>query len=108
MVQLGEESLGPEEARRFVAVLNVFMRREAVSFYLHKEGVMPDELWAARVGALRGTLNQPGIRLFLDVGASSLPTDFLEFLATVTSQPSTLSETAKRILGIRDDGQEKT
>jgi hypothetical protein len=102
------ESLGPEEARRFVAVLNVFMRREAVSFYLHKEGVMPDELWAARVGALRGTLNQPGIRLFLDVGASSLPTDFLEFLATVTSQPSTLSETAKRILGIRDDGQEKT
>jgi len=101
------DSLDPEEARRFVAAWNVFMRREAVSFYLHKEGVMPDELWAARVGALEGTLNQPGIRLFLEVGGSSLPADFREFLATVTSQPSTLSEAAKRLLGIRDDGHGK-
>jgi hypothetical protein len=101
------ESLDPEEARRFVAVLNVFVRREAVSFYLHKEGVMPDVLWAARVGALAGTLNQPGIRLFLEMGASSLPADFREFLAKVTSQPSTLSEAARRILGIGDDNQRK-
>jgi hypothetical protein len=100
------DSLDPAETRRFIAAWNVFMRREAVSFYLYKEGVMPEKLWAARVDGLRGVLNQPGFRLFLEVGGPSLPADFREFLVQVTSQPSTLTEKAKDILGYRDDGDE--
>lgn len=99
------ESLDPADARRFVAALNSFMRREAVSFYLHKEGVMPDTLWAARVSALAGTLNQPGTRFFLEVGGSSLPADFREFLMQVTARPSTLSEKGKQVLGAHAEDQ---
>ncbi len=98
------DSLDPAEARRFIAALNVFVRREAVSFFLHKEGVMPDELWAARIGALKGVLNQPGIKLYLEVGGLSLPADFRDFLLEMTSKPSTLSETGRQLLGIQDDG----
>jgi hypothetical protein len=100
------DSLDAAETRRFIAAWNVFMRREAVSFYLYKEGVMPEDLWAARVGGLAGTLNQPGLRLFLEVGGPSLPEDFREFLVEMTSKPSTLSEKAKVMLGIRDMPQQ--
>lgn len=99
------DSLDPVEARRFVAAVNVFVRREAVSFFLHKEGVMPDDLWAARIGALKGALNQPGIKLYLEVGGPSLPADFRDFLLKMTSEPSILSETGRQLLGIKDDGQ---
>jgi hypothetical protein len=98
------DSLDPAEGRRFVAALNVFMRREAVSFFLHKEGVMPDELWAARLGSFSGTLNQPGIQMYLEVGGPSLPADFREFVVQMTSKPSTLSEKGRQLLGIKDDG----
>jgi hypothetical protein len=99
------ESLDPVETRRFIAALNVFMRREAVSFYLYKEGVMPDELWAARLGSLRGNLNQPGVRLFLETSGNSLPADFHELLLQTTAEPSAMSDTARRIFGARDDGR---
>lgn len=99
------DSLDPVEARRFVAALNVFVRREAVSFFLHKEGVMPDELWAARIGALKGVLNQPGIKFYLEVGGPSLPEDFRDFLIKMTSEPSSLSEKSRQLLGIKDDGR---
>ena len=96
------DSLDKAETRRFIAAWNVFMRREAVSFYLYKEGVMPEKLWQARTAALQGNINQPGLQLYLEVGASTLPADFLAFLKEVTSQPSTLSGKAKDILGHRD------
>jgi len=53
------EKLSASETRRFVSVLNVFLRRESVAYYLYKQGVMPEELWAARVASLTGALNQP-------------------------------------------------
>ena len=99
------DSLDPVESRRFAAAVNVFVRREAVSFFLHKEGVMPDELWAARIGALKGVLNQPGIKLYLEVGGPSLPDEFRDFLVRMTSEPSSLSEKSRQILGIKDDGR---
>ena len=95
------DSLDEAETRRCVAAWNVFMRREAVSFYLYKEGVMPEKLWAARVGALSGSLNQPGLQFYLKIAGPTLPEDFREFLVEVTSKPSTLSEEGKRLLGIR-------
>lgn len=97
------ESLDAVEKRHFIAVLNVFMRREAVAFYLHEEGVMPETLWQARLGGLTGTLNQPGTRLYLDLAGHTLPADFRELLVKVTSQPSTLNEKARKILGIDPD-----
>jgi hypothetical protein len=100
------DSLDAAETRRFVAAWNVFVRREAVSFYLYKEGVMPEELWAARVAGMSGILNQPGLQLFLELAGPSLPEDFREFLVKVASKPPTLSEQAKRILGIRDTRQQ--
>ena len=100
------DSLDEAETRRCVAAWNVFMRREAVSFYLYKEGVMPENLWAARVGALSGSLNQPGLRFYLEIAGTTLPEDFREFLVEVTSKPSTLSEEGKRMLGIRGTRQQ--
>jgi hypothetical protein len=96
------DTLDPSEKRRFIGALNVFMRREAVAFYLHKEGIMPEELWAARMGALTGTLNQPGTLLYLDLAGDSLPADFRAFLIGVTAQPSTLSEKTRAVLGLSD------
>lgn len=94
------ESMNASEARRFIAALNVFLRREAVSFYLHREGIMGDELWAARVGALSGTLNQPGTRFYLDLAGQTLPADFRNFLNDVTSKPSTMNKAARVALGV--------
>ena len=91
--------LDPGQVRQFIAALNVFIRREAVSFYLHKEGIMPDELWAARVASLKGAVNQPGMQLYLETVGDSLPADFREFLLQTVSQPSTLSEEARRVFG---------
>lgn len=102
------DSLDPAEKRRFIAAINVFMRREAVAFYLHREGLMPEELWAARLGGLTGTLNQPGTLLYLDLAGHTLPSDFRELLVRVTAEPSTLNETAKSILGISDDDRHET
>jgi len=91
------ESLDPAQTRQFLTVLNVFIRREAVSFYLHKEGIMPDTLWAARVASLNGTVNQPGMQLYLEAVGATLPSDFQDFLRQAVSQPSTSSEEATRI-----------
>jgi len=93
------DSLDPPETRQFLSALNVFIRREAVSFYLHKEGVMPDELWAARVASLTGTVNQPGMQLYLKLVGHSLPAEFKEFLLQTVSQPSTLSEEGRKVFG---------
>jgi hypothetical protein len=99
--------LDPVQMRRFLSVLNVFIRREAVSFYLHKEGIMPDELWTARVASLNGTVNQPGMQLYLKAVGDTLPAHFREFLLQTVSQPSTLSEEARRVFGDLAQGQPK-
>jgi hypothetical protein len=91
--------LDPGQERQFLSVLNVFIRREAVSYYLHKEGIMPDELWAGRVASLKGTVNQPGMQLYLRAVGDTLPADFRAFLLQAVSQPSTLSEEARRVFG---------
>ena len=92
------EALSPAELRQFVAMLNVFMRRESMAFYLHKEGVMPDDLWAARVGALSGILNQPGMHVYLDMAASTLPAEFVDFLREILAKPSTMNDKARRMI----------
>jgi hypothetical protein len=102
------DSMDADEKLRFAIALNVFMRREAVAFYLHKEGVMPDSLWDARVGAMTGILNQPGMNLFLDVAGSTLPKDFTDFIINVTSRPSTLDEKTRKVLGLADDERHET
>jgi hypothetical protein len=91
------ELLEAGEKLQFVGVLNIFMRRESLSFYLHKEGTMPQELWESRVRGLSGILNQPGTRLFMDVGADTLPDDYRDFLESIISKGSTMSETARQI-----------
>ncbi|MGB5591067.1 MAG: hypothetical protein WBN31_09000 [Gammaproteobacteria bacterium] len=93
------EALSQDELRQFITALNVFMRRESMAFYLHREGVMPDELWTARVGGLSGTLNQPGMHFYLDLAEDTLPVDFRSFLREVTSKPSTMNDKMKRLIG---------
>lgn len=92
-------NLDPVQMRQFLSVLNIFIRREAVSFYLHMQGIMPDELWNARVASLRGAVNQPGMQLYLEAVGATLPADFREFLRRTVSQPAQISEEARRIFG---------
>ena len=91
------ESLEAAEKRRFLTVLNIFVRRESLSYYLHKEGNMPDELWAARVRGLTGILNQPGTRLFLDTLGDTLPDEYRDFLESINSKSSTMSKSTREI-----------
>jgi hypothetical protein len=92
------EALDQGEQQRFVMLMNVFFRRESAAFFLHKEGVMPELLWDARVNAMSGTLNQPGMCYYLEIASSNLPKDFAEFLVNITATESTLSEKAKTLL----------
>ena len=92
------ESLNLDEKRRFIATLNIFMRREAMAFFLHQEGLLPDEFWSARVTVLSGTLNQPGMELYLKSASDNLPRKFLDHVLELTSRESTLSEEAREIL----------
>jgi len=92
------DSLTASDKRRFLSVLNIFLRRESLSFYLHKEGIMPEEFWAARVRGLSGILNQPGSRLFLEAVGETLPDEFREFLVSIFSKDSTMSDTTQDIL----------
>ena len=96
------DELTKAERRKFVSALNVFMRRESVAFYLHKEGTMPDHLWAARMASISGSLNQPGLRLYLDAAAESLPADFREFLEALLTEDSRLNDQARELLFGRD------
>ncbi len=91
------------DRRKFVSALNVFMRRESVAFYLHKEGVMPDHLWQARVAVISGTLNQPGFHLYLETVAETIPNDFREFLEDRVKEDSNLNDQAKELLFQRDE-----
>ena len=90
------------EKRKYMMTLNVFMRRECAAFYLHKEGVMPDHLWNSRVASLTGTLNQPGMKFYLEATGDTIPGDFREFLGEVVKSDSTLNEKAKSLFFERD------
>lgn len=92
------DDLSPEDLRRFMMVLNVFLRREAVAFYLHREGMMPDEFWTPRVNTLKGQLNQPGTRVFMEMSAESLPSEFSEFMMSVISQDPEMNEKIRAII----------
>jgi len=94
------EKLSASEMRSFVSVLNVFLRRESVAYYLYKQGVMPEELWAASVASLTGALNQPGLKVYLESSAESLPQEFREFIQDISTQESTMKEETKRLLQI--------
>ena len=94
--------LDAKDRRKFVGALNVFMRREAVAFFLYKEGVMPDHFWQARVAVLSGTLNQPGFHLYLETASETLPNDFREFLQERMKEGSTLNDQARALLFGRD------
>jgi len=96
------DELGADERRKFVNTLNVFMRRESVAYYLHKEGTMPDALWNARVATLTGSLNQPGLKLYLEAAAESLPKDFREFVLELSKSETTMSPEAKKLMFQRD------
>jgi hypothetical protein len=69
-------------------------------FFLHKEGVMPELHWDARVNAMSSTLNQPGMCFYLEMVSSTLPKDFAEFLENITARESTLSKKAKTLLNV--------
>ena len=94
---MNPEKLTATDTRRFVSILNVFMRRESVAYYLYKQGTMPEELWNARVRALTGALNQPGLKLYLESSADSLPVEFREFISDIASKESTMSESTRRL-----------
>ena len=96
------EDLDADEKRKFISTLNVFMRRESVAYYLHKEGTMPDHLWKSRVASLTGTLNQPGLKLYLNAAAESLPEDFRGFVEEVSKGESTMNQEARTLLTQRD------
>lgn len=92
------ETLDLQERRRFVTIVNVFMRRESVAFYLHKEGTMPDELWESRVASFTGPLNQPGFRMYMDATASTLPADFRDFVLSIMERESTLTDEMRALI----------
>jgi len=96
------EKLDVAGKRKFVTALNIFMRRESVAFYLHKEGVMPDHLWDSRLSALTGTLNQPGLIYYLEAAADTLPKDFREFIEKIPRTETTMNDAAKSLLIGRD------
>lgn len=92
------EELNPSEMRKFISIVNVFMRRESVAFYLYQEGTMPEKLWAARVASIEGALNQPGLKVYLEVVGESLPSDFRAFIEEATRKESTMTEEAKKMM----------
>jgi len=96
------DTLSTPDRRRFITVLNAFMRREAAAYYLHREGALPDDLWATRLAVYSGILNQPGMKLYLDTAAYNLPAAFVELLRDINARESTLSPEAKRALGVRE------
>lgn len=96
------EELNADEMRRFVSILNVFMRRESVAYYLFKAGTMPKELWAARVTALTGALNQPGLKVYLESAADSLPAEFRAYVEKIAAEESTMKEATRKLLTQRD------
>ncbi|MCI5107385.1 MAG: hypothetical protein MRY76_11775 [Pseudomonadales bacterium] len=96
------DELSANEMLRFVNALNVFMRRESVAYYLYREGTLPEELWAARVTALTGALNQPGLKVYLETSADSLPAEFREFVEQIVAQESTMSEDTRKLFTQRD------
>jgi hypothetical protein len=78
------------------------MRRESVAYYLHQEGMMPDQLWVARVAALTGVLNQPGLKVYLESAAESLPVEFQAFVQKVAAQESTMTQETRKLVTQRD------
>lgn len=96
------EDLNADDMRRFVSILNVFMRRESVAYYLYREGTMPEKLWASRVTSLTGALNQPGLKVYLETASESLPTDFRAFIEEIATQESTMTEATRKLLTRND------
>ena len=78
------------------------MRRESVAYYLYRQGTMPQELWAARVAALTGVLNQPGLKVYLESAAESLPLEFRAFVEEIAAQESTMTEAMRKLLAPSD------
>lgn len=96
------EDLSATEMRRFVSILNVFMRRESVAYYLYREGTMPQKLWDARVATFTGALNQPGLKVYLESASESLPTEFREFIEKIVARDSTMTEETRKLMTMRD------
>ncbi len=93
-----------KEQRTFISMLNIYMRRESLTHYLHGQGQMPEEFWIARQGALSGLLNQPGTAYYLTVMGDTLPASFVEHLQTIIAKPSTMSDATKTLLDVSDSG----
>ena len=93
-----------KEQRRSVSMLNIYMRREALTHYLHGQEQMPEEFWIARQSVLSGILNQPGTAHFLTVMGDTLPASFVEHLQTIIAKPSTIPDAAKTLLDVSDSG----
>ncbi len=93
-----------KEQRTFISMLNIYMRSESLTHYLHGQGQMPEEFWISRQGALSGLWNQPGTAHFLTVMGDTLPASFVEHLQTIIAKPSTMSDTAKSMLDVPDSG----
>ena len=96
------DELSATERRRFVTILNVFMRRESVAYYLYRQGALPEALWSARARAFGSSLNQPGLKVYLDTAAESLPAEFVAWVKEMVAQDSTMSEATRRLLTERD------
>lgn len=97
------DSLDMRQKRKFIGVINVFMRRESVAYYLHKEGTMPDHLWESRVAAFTGPLNQPGFELYMVMAASTLPADFREFVEELMRGESTMPNEMRAFMSADPD-----
>ena len=97
-------SLETKEQRTFVSMLNIYMRRESLTHYLHGQGQMPEEFWIARQSLLSGLFNQPGTAHFLTVMGDTLPASFVEHLQTIIAKPSTMSDATKTMLDVSDSG----
>jgi len=96
--------LEKKEQRTFISMLNIYMRREALTHYLYGQGQMPEEFWIGRQGALSGLLNQPGTAHYLTVMGDTLPASFVEHLQTIIAKPSTMPDATKAMFDVSDSG----
>lgn len=96
------DALNVRQKRTFVGILNTFVRRELVAFYLHEQGAMPNDLWESRVASFTGPLNQPGFKLYLATAGTTLPADFRRYIESLMKHESTLSDEMKALISNPD------
>ena len=87
-------ALSPPESFQFITLVVALFNTFQTSYFQHRDGVFPDDLWRRQRGVARWWMSQPGVRSAMKIISQGYDPGFMQEVTPRTPKATERSETS--------------